>query len=104
MLEANGWIVPNSFEVLGLIVRLTPLREKLCCLFFMVFSRLFWFPKDRYSIGLECRKEKIKAGLIYDLHAVVCVKQCVKFVLLSFGYVNGYLSEICGFRVLDIEC
>ena len=83
--------------------KVNPAPRKTLLFIFLWFFPDFWFPKDRYWSGLECRKEKIKAGLIYGLHAVVCVKQCVKFVLLSFGYVNGYLSEICGFRVLDIE-
>ena len=103
VLEANGWIVPSSFKVLGSSLRLTPLREKLCCLF-LWFSPDFWFPKGWYCSSLEYRKEKIKAGLTYFLHAVVCVNQCVRFVLLSFVYANGYLSEIHRFRVFDIQC
>ena len=73
-------------------------------LFFYGFFQIFWFPKDRYWSGLEYQKEKIKAGLIYFLHAVVCVNQCVRFVLLSFVYANGYLCEIHRFRVFDIQC
>ena len=69
----------------------------------MVFPGRSGFPKTEIGSVLNVER-KIKAGLIYGLHAVCCVEQCVRVVLLSFGYVNGYLSEICGLLFLDIEC